>query len=241
MNHNPRIAKSFITLMSIAGLCSVAYALIHRTAWHPYETLALVAIGAVASRMNMKLPGFDGNMSVNLPFLMLAAAELNLAEVLAVALVSTAVQCIPKDGSKIKFERLVFNLSLMSCAVATAWQVFRMGTTAQHAWLSGALLLPFAALTLFLIQTVSVSLIITLTSGSQIGSTWTSIARMTLPYYTLSAGMASMMLAARQHVGWQVPLLVLPLMYGIYRSYQTYFVRDAAQQPALSMAKAAGR
>jgi hypothetical protein len=238
MKHNPQIAKSFITLISIAGLCCLVYAITHAGTWHLYETLALIAITVVASRMNMKLPGLTGNMSVNLPFLMLAAAELNLPEALAVALVSTAVQCVPKDGSKIKYERVLFNLSLMTCAVAAAWQVFRMGTAAQHLWLAGAVLLPFAALTLFLMQTVPVSVIITLTSGGQIGTAWTSIARMTLPYYALSAGMASMMLAARQHVGWHVPLVVLPLMYGIYRSYQTYFGRESAQ--ALSMAKAAG-
>ena len=239
MNHNPRIAKSFIALISAAGLGSMAYGWMHSTPWHPYEALALFAITVAASRMNVKIPGLTGNMSVNLPFLLLAAAELNLAEALAIAAVSTAAQCFPKDGTKLKPVRMLFNISLVSCAVALAWQVFHLGAAAQPTWFSGALLLPSAALTLFLMQTMPVSIVIALTDGGPIGAVWAKIARMTFPYYVLSAGMASMVMQARQHVGWQGPLLALPVMYGTYRSYQTYFGREAADQSSLGMTKAA--
>ena len=240
MNHNPRLANSFIALIAIAGFGSLGYGWMQATAWHPYEALALFAIAVAASRMKIKLPGLTGNMSVNLPFLLLAAAGLNLVEALVIACVSTAVQCFPKDGTKPKAVRVLFNLSLMASAVALTWQVFRMGAAAHPAWLSGALVLPLAALTLFLMQTVPVSVVITLTDGGPFRTIWTKIAQMTFPYYVLSAGMASMVMAARQHVAWDVPLLLLPVMYGIYCSYQMYFGREAAEQRSLSMAKAAG-
>jgi len=91
-----------------------------------------------------------------------------------------------------------------------------------------------------LMQTVPVSVVIMLTDGGPFRTIWTKIAQMTFPYYVLSAGMASMVMAARQHVAWDVPLLLLPVMYGIYCSYQMYFGREAAEQRSLSMAKAAG-
>jgi hypothetical protein len=99
--------------------------------------------------------------------------------------------------------------------------------------------LPAAALTLFLMQTAPVATVIALTDGGPVSVIWTKIARMTFPYYVLSAGMASMMMAARQHVGWQVPLLALPVMYGTCRSYQTYFGWETADQTSHGMAKAA--
>jgi hypothetical protein len=239
MNHKPRFAEPFIALISLAGVASVAYGWMHATTWHPYEALALFAITVAASRMKVKLPGLTGNMSVNLPFLLLAAADLNQVEAIAIAVVSTAVQCFPKDGSKPKLVRVLFNLGLMSSAVALAAQVFHRGAVAQPIWFTGALVLPAAALTLFLMQTTPVATVIALTDGGPVTAIWTKIARMTFPYYVLSAGMASMMIAARQHVGWQVPLLALPVMYGTYRSYRTYFEPETADQTSHGMTKTA--
>jgi glycine/D-amino acid oxidase-like deaminating enzyme len=99
--------------------------------------------------------------------------------------------------------------------------------------------LPLAALSFFLVQTVPVSIVIALTDGNPAWTVWTNIARMAFPYYVLSAGMASMVMTARQHVAWHVPLLVLPVMYGTYRSYQMYFGREAADPNSFRMAKAA--
>ena len=239
MNHKPRFAEPFIAVILLAGLASVAYGWMHATTWHPYEALALFAITGAASRMKVKLPGLTGNMSVNLPFLLLAAAELNTFEALTVAVVSTAVQCFPKDGTKPKLVRVLFNLSLMSSAVALTGQVFHAGAVAHPAWFTGGLVLPAAALALFLMQTAPVATVIALTDSGPVTAIWTKIARMTFPYYVLSAGMASMMMAGRQHVGWQVPLLALPVMFGIYRSYQTYFGPETADQTSHAMTKAA--
>lgn len=239
MNHNPRIAQMFIALISLAGLASLGYGWMHAQTWHPWETVVLGAITVAASRMKVKLPGLTGNMSVNLPFLLLAAAELNLFEAVVIAVVSTAVQCVPKDGSKPKLVRVLFNLGLMSCAAALAAQVLRAGAAGQSAWFTGALVLPDAALTLFLMQTVPVAVVIALTDGGTAPAIWAKIAHMTFPYYVLSAGMTSMLMAARQHVGWQLPLLALPVMYATYRSFQSYFGREAAEAQLPSMAKGA--
>jgi hypothetical protein len=240
MNHKPRIAEMFAALIALAGLASLGYGWTRATTWHPYEALALFAITVAASRMKVKLPGLTGNMSVNLPFLLLAAAELNPLEALAIAIVSTAAQCFPKDGTKPKLVRAVFNLGLMSVAVTVTGQVFRMGASGQPAWVPGGVVLPLAALTLFVMQTAPVALVIALTDGGPAPTLWTKIARMTFPYYVLSAGMTSMMMGAQQHIGWQPPLLALPVMYATYRCFQTYLGRDRADEQPLRMAKAAG-
>ena len=239
MNHKPRFAEPFIALIALAGLASLLYGWMHSTAWHPAEALALFAITVAASRMKVKLPGLSGNMSVNLPFLLLAAAEMNLFEALVIAVVSTAVQCVPKDGSKLKLVGVLFNLGLMSSAVTLTAQVFHMGAVAHPGWFSAAWVLPAAALALFLTQTAPVALVISLTDGGAAFAIWAKIARMTFPYYVLSAGMTSMLMAGQQKVGWQLPLVALPVMYATYHSYQTYFRPDAASQPAANFARAA--
>jgi len=239
MSHNPPQATAFIALISAAGLCSIGYGLTLAASWHPLEALTLFAIAVVAARMKVKLPGLTGTMSVNLPFVLIAVAELNLAEALLVACASTAAQCWPKAGAKPKPVQMLFNVSLMAFAVAAGWRVFHQGAGGHPAWLTGALLVPSAVLGFFLIQTVPVSIVIALTDGGQIRKIWANIAQMTFPYFVLNAGTASMLIAARQHTGSPVSLLLLPVMYGTYRSYQMYFGREAADNSSLSLAKAA--
>jgi len=56
----------------------------------------------------------------------------------------------------------------------------------------------------------------------------------------LSAGVTSIVTTASYRIGWQVPLLVLPVMYGVYRSYRLYFGQAAKAPCIVLLAKAAG-
>ena len=64
--------------------------------------VAFLLVACVAARLRIKLPGVTGTMSVNLPFILVAAAEMNTAEALAVGFISTFVQCLAKGK---KFNR----------------------------------------------------------------------------------------------------------------------------------------
>jgi len=247
MAQNPRNAQAFVALMTAAGLGSVSFGLSQTRTWHPYLTLALLAIAAPASRMKIKLPGFAGNMSVNLPFLLIAVAQLNLIEALLVACGSTFVQCLPKDWLAPKLEHLVFNLATMSLATGLAWKVFHSGTL-SNSGISNALLLPLAAGVFFLGQTVPVSIIISLTGIRTVRDLWTEMAQLTFPYFVLSAGVASMAMAASNQIAWQIPLVVLPVMFGVFHSYQMYLPSEEAREipgetapTPLSKAACAGR
>jgi hypothetical protein len=239
MSHKPRQANTFIALVSAAGLCSIACGLTQAANWHPWEALSLFVIAVSASRMKVKLPRLTGNMSVNLPFVLLAVAELNLAEALLVACASTMAQCWPKGGAKPQPVQMLFNLSSMASAVAVGWRVFHWGANGQPAWLPSALLLPLAVSGFFLLQTIPVSVVIALTEGGMAGKIWMNIARSTFPYYVLSAGMASLAMAARQYPVSPISLVVLLVMYGTYRSFQTYFRREGTENCSLSLGKAA--
>ena len=44
------------------------------------QFLVIFALALIASRLKVKLPGLNGNMSVNLPFILIAAVQLSLFE-----------------------------------------------------------------------------------------------------------------------------------------------------------------
>jgi hypothetical protein len=50
---------------------------------------------------------------------------------------------------------------------------------------------------------------------------------------------ASIAMAAHQQSAGSISLLVLPVMYGTYRSFQAYFRREAPENCSLGLAKAA--
>lgn len=240
MSHNPRNATAFVATMTASGLGSLSYGLLQVNTWHPYPALALFAIATSASRMKIKLPGLTGNMSVNLPFLLVAIVQLSLVEALAVTCASAMVQSFSKNWSVPKLEQTLFNLATMSFATTLAWKIFHSSTLA-HAGSASDLLLPLAVAALFLGQIVPVSIIISLTGGGSLRQVWISIAQLTFPYFVLSAGVASICMSASNQVGWQIPLVALPVMFGVFRSYQMYFRTDANAAKPLSMAASSGR
>src|SRR6202050_1351023 len=122
--------------MLLAAIAGTLYASLASHALHPAYALAVLALAAATSRMKIKLPGIDGNMSVNLPFLLMAVVNLSALEAVGIACVATVVQCLPKPGSKFKPEQMVFNVSMMAFATSMANLIWNAGWLGKTAWAS---------------------------------------------------------------------------------------------------------
>jgi hypothetical protein len=235
MKPNSRLAQMFIGLMAIGALGVMGYAVVNTHPWHHHQFATLLAIATLASRLKLKLPGLNGNMSVNLPFILLAAVQLNPSESLTVAAISTLVQCLPKKGHKLQPVQVLFNLSTMAIATMLGAFVFNHGSQVGAGWLPEPVLLATAAAIFFFANTVPVATVISLSESSRMLRVWSSIFHLSFPYYVASAGITSMVTTASRHVGWLVPLLVLAVMYAIYRSYRLYFGRMVAMRRAVGL------
>src|SRR5579864_999931 len=99
--NNTRQIETFIVAMVLAAAGAVGYASFISHAQHGYLTLAVLALAAASSRMKVKLPGINGNMSVNLPFLLTAVVSLSAAEAVVVTCVSTALNACRRKTAKL--------------------------------------------------------------------------------------------------------------------------------------------
>jgi hypothetical protein len=239
MKRNTRLTQTFIGLMALAASASTLYAGLASHTLHASYALAVLALAATTSRMKIKLPGIDGNMSVNLPFLLMAVVNLSALEAVLIASVSTAVQCWPKSSSKFKPEQMLFNVSMMAFATSMANLIWNAGWLGRAVWASEPLMLASATAAFFLGQTAPVAGIIKLAEGAAMRRVWLSIVQLSFPYYVLSAGMTSMVNVASHHFGWQAALVVFPVMYGIHRSYRVYFAQAAEALRTTPLARAA--
>src|SRR5277367_5539331 len=164
MNNTRRI-KTFIGAMMLAAAGTAGYATFVSHALHTYFALAVLALAAVTSRLKVKLPGINGNMSVNLPFLLTAVVNLSAAEAVVVTCVSTAVQCWPRKNAKLNPQQMAFNLSMMAFATSMASLIFHAEWLSRMQWNSTTPGLVLATATLFLGQTMPVAAIVALSEG----------------------------------------------------------------------------
>ena len=215
MNRNPRLTQTFIGVMVLAAIASTLYAGLGSHTLHVSYALALLALAAATSRMRVKLPGIDGNMSVNLPFLLMAVVNLSALEAVVIACVSTMAQCWPKRGAEFKPQQMLFNISMMAFATSMANLIWSAGWMGRTAWASEPLMLASATAAFFLGQTAPVAGVIKLAQGVAMRRVWVSIVQLSFPYYVLSAGMTSMVELVSHHFGWQAALIVFAVMMAL--------------------------
>ena len=228
--NNTRRTDIFIGAMALSAIGATAYASTVSHDLHLYFALAVLALAAATSRMKVKLPGINGNMSVNLPFLLTALVNLSAAEAILIACVSTTVQCWPRKNAKFNPQQMAFNVSMMAFASSVASLIFHadwLSQTKLHSVTPG---LAVATAMLFLGQTMPVAAIVALSEGKAVGQIWWNLVQLSFPYYVVSAGITSMVETVSSHLGWELALAVFPVMYGIHRSYQVYFGKQAETQ-----------
>jgi hypothetical protein len=157
-------ARVFIALIVISGFCVLGDAILSAQAIYLLRFLSFLGVACVAARLRVKLPGLTGSMSVNLPFILVAVAEMSLLEALVVGCISTFVQCIPSRPKKLNVTQALFNFSNMALAVAATRLVFQSQIVSSA--VSGApLRLAIAAGVFFLVNSVPVAVVISLSEA----------------------------------------------------------------------------
>ena len=191
--------------------------------------------------MKVKLPGINGNMSVNLPFLLTAMVNLSAAEAVAdhlrlhcgAVLAAEGREVQPAtDGVQPQHDGL--------CQLPGEPDVPCCLAAPDMHWSSSTAGMVLATATLFLGQTAPVAAIVAVSEGKAAGQIWWSLAHLSFPYYVVSAGVTSMVQTVSSHLGWELALAVFPVMYGIHRSYKLYFSGMAESMRSDVLMKAVG-
>jgi diguanylate cyclase (GGDEF)-like protein/putative nucleotidyltransferase with HDIG domain len=213
-------ARAFIATTIVCG-CAVMLMGLYRASWPdlgPFICYFILAM--LASGMKIKLPGVTGTMSVIFLFILIGIHELSIAETLMISLAGTLVQCYWKTRTRPKAVQVLFNVSSMSTAVGVAAYAYRESAGILRN--SPPLMLILAATVFFVLNTAPVSCIIALTEGKSLRKIWSECYFWSFPYYLAGAAIAALTSLVQHYAGWQSSLLVMPVIYSIYRSYSVY-------------------
>src|SRR5271155_3551370 len=222
-------AASFILLQVVIGLPLLPYALSH---WHPESALRFVCffgVALAASLFKVRLPGIEATMSANFLFILVGILDLSYPETLLMGCFGGLVQSIWQSKPRPRLTQILFNFANLSISITAANLVFH-SRAASHLGLGWPLLLVSASTTYFALNTMSVSGIIALTQQRNPLLVWKECYLWSFPYYLLGAMIAGGISLINRAFGWQFAILVLPLVYWMYRSYRIYLDRLEAEK-----------
>ncbi len=228
--------KLFVGFMALTGVMSLIFGFSHWQATDLARFICYLAVAILASGLKVQLPGIDGTMSVNFLFILLGVMELTLPETLIIGCTATLVQSIWQARKRLDPVKIFFNVVGM---MATASAL----TYLSYHWLlsrySGnkPILLMVAALVFFFANTMPISVVIALTEGKSTRKVWSECYFWSFPYYLVGAAAVGLVGIINRQAGWQTSLLVLPLIYWVYRSYRMYLGRLEAEKERVEIEK----
>jgi diguanylate cyclase (GGDEF)-like protein/putative nucleotidyltransferase with HDIG domain len=217
-------AKIFIAVTAAAGALVLGRALWH---WQSADLLRFscyLLVALLASGLKVQLPGIDGTMSVNFLFILLGILELSLPETLIIGCTAGLVQCLWLAKQRPGPIKVIFNIfSMMANAIGLSYYTYHRMALMLGEGKPMALLV--AGLVYFVANTLPVSIIISLTEGKSYRRIWSECYFWSFPYYLVGAAIVGLVGFVNRHAGWQTSLLILPIIYWVYRSYQLYLDR----------------
>src|SRR6266567_6298929 len=217
--------KAFVGITASLGVVVLGFALLHWQSQDLMRFVCYLAVALLASGLKVQLPGIDGTMSVNFLFILLGILELSLPETLLIGCSAALVQCLWRTHQATSPAKIAFNVfSMMANAIALAYFAYhRFVLITGHR--AALLMLVLAALIYFLANTLPVSVIISLTEGKPARKVWSECYFWSFPFYLVGAAIIGLVGFVNRQAGWQTSLMVLPVIYWVYRSYRMYLGR----------------
>lgn len=228
--------KAFVGITVSIGMFVLGHALWHWQSQDLMRFVCYLAVALLASGLKVQLPGIDGTMSVNFLFILLGVLELSLPETLVIGCAATLVQSVWQARKRLDPVKVLFNVAGMmanaSCLTYLAyhWLLQRFGANKP-------ILLMVAALVFFFANTLPISVVIAMTEGKSTRRIWSECYFWSFPYYLVGAAAVGLVGIVNGSAGWQTSLLVLPLIYWVYRSYRLYLGRLEAEKERVEVEK----
>jgi diguanylate cyclase (GGDEF)-like protein/putative nucleotidyltransferase with HDIG domain len=215
----PLLGKLYVGMVILAGTATLLYGAIHQSSKNIAEFICYLGIAILASRLKVTLPGITGTLSVNFLFILVGVLELSFSETLILGAASILAQTLYRERPDAV--QVSFNVCAGAISTALAYVVY------DYPWIkllisSRPLLLGVAASVYFLANAGSIAAIISITERRPFGKILVDCYFWSFPYYLVGAGVAGTIAWLDRVFNWESSLLMVPVVYIIYRSYRLY-------------------
>lgn len=183
----PSQARTFVLSVIFLGLAVSVFGTATSGIVHPLQFSILLAAAAVAGATKVPLPGITGTYSLHFVCILLGIRGLSLIELIAIAAAGTFVQCVWRAARRPTALQIAFNIAAVILSAAAARAVYRFTTTGMHDQEIGAAV--FAAAIYWVLNTGSVSVVLTLINEGNFADLWATWSMWSLPYFVASAAL----------------------------------------------------
>src|SRR5271165_3695570 len=228
--------KLFVGITASVGLAVLCSAVWHWQSADLARFLCYLAVAVLASGLKVQLPGIDGTMSVNFLFILMGVMELSLPETLIIGCAASLFQSVWQTRKRLDPIKVLFNVAGMMANASALTYLSYHWLTVRFAS-NKPILLMVAALVFFFANTLPISVVIALTEGKSSRKVWSECYFWSFPYYLVGAAAVGLVGIINRTAGWQTSLLVLPLIYWVYRSYRLYLGRLEAEKERVEIEK----
>ena len=217
-------AKTYITLTAMLGVLILQHAPAELHSEDGFRLLCYLTGAVLTSQLKVRLPGITGTMSVNFFFIMLGIIEMDLRPVLIITSAGTLSQMLWHARKRPQLMQTVFNLANVIIASYCAYTVYHGHLPPAFAGTLPVLLFA-STVVFFLVNTLTVSGIVALTESKNLWDVWRESFVWTAAQYLVVGALAGIVHAVSLQAGWHIALLLLPVVYLVYRSYDLYLSR----------------
>ncbi len=220
----PMKARVYIGTVYLAGIVISVLAL---SQWSPHNLtrgLCFLAVSAIASALKVTLPTITGTMSVNFLFILIGIVELDFPSTLIVGCTGSLIQCLWKSKTRPRLFQVAFNTAAMAISVATSYYIYHLHMTGMPSD-TNPVRLGVTACVFFITNTVPVAAAIGITERKSMSRIWYDCYFWCFPYYLGGASIAWILSVLSRQTNWHASLVLIPVIYFIYRSYRTYLGR----------------
>lgn len=217
-----------LVCLAVAGAFASLGTVLGHPAEHWIYFVVYLAAVLLSSGMKVGLPKSNGTMSVNFPFILLGILQLSPLQAVCLVACSVIAQCRIRVIKSFSFVQILFNVANAITATVLAWHSFDR-LTASHFQVAPSLAI--AATVYFFSNTIPVALVIGWSQKASPYTIWRRDFLWFLPFYLVGAMLAAAANMVDIAYGWMTSLLLIPMVYIIYRSYteQMAIVRDREQ------------
>ena len=215
MSTKAKFYKSIILLLGVA--LGVRQSL-QWTSGNEALFLAYLGLTVLTSFLRLGVPTAAGTISIGFIFILASMAQLSIGQTVLIGVSGTIIHCLRDQGKTINWLSLFFQTAVVVLGIEAANVAFqRISMLLPNGGLAAAL--PLAATVLFLVTAFPLAATTALTERELLRRVWQNRFLWSLPYYLAGAAIAGLLTAVVHLPWWQTTLVIVPLIFLVYRSY----------------------
>ncbi len=220
------VCKTYQRLVVVIG---VAILLPQLAAWRSDDVvqyLAYLLLALLASALQVGYHADQGLVPLSTVFVLISLKTLSAPETFLLAAACAVAQVWGTSRGQPGWRRTaIFESASVTIAVGLAEIAARGTPLNTHHELKDAVQCILAGTTYFVGISFPRATRDALDSACRIGRVWKESYLWMLPYFIAGSLLASLFAVAKTEIGWQLPVLVMPVVYLVWRAYHLYMER----------------